>query len=90
MTMTIFKYPLALSPLQEVKLPKDAEILSVQDQRGTICLWAAFPGDDEPRVSREIEIVGTGQPVESFERVDRKFLGTVQQGDFVWHVFERV
>lgn len=88
--MTIYKYPLALTGLQRVEMPKDSEILSVQDQRGTICLWAAFPGDGEYRVSREIEIVGTGNPVESFEKIDRKFLGTVQQGAFVWHIFERV
>ena len=90
--MTIYKYPpkVQLNSTQQLMLPFGAEILSVQVQHGTLCLWAAFPGDPEPRVVREIEVVATGQPVESFEKIDRKFLGTVQMGPFVWHVFERV
>ncbi len=36
----VYKYPLRVNDRQIVKLPKGAEILSVQIQRGDICLWA--------------------------------------------------
>jgi len=40
MNKTIWKFTLDLVDEQQVSLPKDAEILSVQVQNGNICLWA--------------------------------------------------
>lgn len=40
MNKTIYKYPLDVTDVQEIKLPVGAEILTVQAQNGTLCLWA--------------------------------------------------
>lgn len=67
-------------------MPKDSKILSVHNQNGTICLWAMV----SPRLvdeTRTIEIIGTGNSFD--EDVERTFIGTVLQSQFVWHIFER-
>ena len=83
--MTIHKYPLT-ERITQLMLPYGAQILTAQTQSGIVCLWALM---DPARATqrREIEIVGTGWPMDAAER---RYIGTVQQEVFVWHVFERV
>ncbi len=86
--ITIFKYPLTLSDRQFVAMPIVAEILSVQIQPGSgICLWVMV-NSESPKTERCFEIFGTGHPITP--GIERRFLGTVQEGKFVWHVFERI
>ena len=80
----IFKYELKITEQQVVFLPDQAEIISVDNQDGTLCLWAIV-GTNSRKVDRHIEIVGTGSPMPNVERI---FLGTVLMPPFVWHVFE--
>lgn len=84
---TIHKYPLSATDLQTVPMPKGAKILHVALQAGSVCLWAeVFPA--MPKVNRCIEVFGTGNPMdESFLRV---YIGTVQDGSLVWHIYERL
>lgn len=85
--MVIWKYELALKGEQTISLPQGAEILSVGVQAGGIFIWAMVQ-PDAPIENRTLEIAGTGTPIDP--GVARKFIGTVQQGSFVWHAFERV
>lgn len=84
---TIWKFPLAITDIQNVMLPEGAVILSAQSQRDNLCLWALV-SPDAPKQRREIEILGTGNPVPD---VKRRYISTTQMlgGDLVWHVFER-
>lgn len=80
---TIWKFELELTRVQTVEMPASSEIISVQVQRGIICVWAkvSMTASLRPRL---IYIFGTGHPI--LEPV--KHLETVQIGDFVWHVFD--
>ena len=81
---TIWKFQLKLEDKQTIEIPTYAEILSVDIQNDIICLWAKV----NPHMKREIKgiaIVGTGNPLPEGLK---KFIGTVQQPPFVWHVFE--
>lgn len=88
----IWKYPLRTTDRQEVEMPAGASILHVGVQDGTVCLWAMVEpptvpgGSDEERT---IWIVGTGNPVPDEVLLHSNHLGTVQQGPFVWHVYEQ-
>ena len=82
---TIWKFELEIT-VQNITIPTGAEILSVANQHGTICLWA-FVEPNNPKIERVIEVVGTGWMLEPMKK--RKFIGTVLDGSFVWHVFER-
>jgi len=48
MNKSIWKYQLEVTDNQIVKMPKDAEILSVQTQNEEVCLWAlVIPNNDK-------------------------------------------
>lgn len=86
---TIYKYPItsALNPVSvcQIYIPKNSMQLSIQIQNHQICLWALVNPDELPEL-REFIIAGTGNllPNEGM-----KYLGTVQQPPYVWHIFER-
>lgn len=69
-------------------MPEGAEILSVQMQGSTFCLWALV-SVDAPKQRRVIEIIGTGNPARDIER---KYISTAQMagGLLVWHFFELI
>jgi len=70
---------------QTVEMPAGAVILSTQAQRGEICIWAAVSPDDSPQQKRRFQVFGTGQEI---DLISARFLGTIQIGAFVAHVFE--
>lgn len=81
--MKIFKYPLQIATTQSVFMPEGAKILSIQTQFDQVCIWAMVDEDKRP-TQRFFQIIGTGQGFDT----NRKYLATVQQGSFVWHIFE--
>ena len=85
---TIYKYTLELIDEQAVKMPEGAVILCAQIQNGVLCLWARV-WSESPLESRIFFIIGTGGPFPASNRPP-KYIGTVQAGVFVWHIFEKV
>ena len=83
---TIWKFPLEITDIQHVKMPKGAKILSVRDQGGIPMLWAMVNPEAEVE-NREIHIVGTGHMRDMYELT---YIGTTVNDIFVWHIFENV
>lgn len=83
---TIWKYPIKTIAIQQLRMPEGAQILTVQEQRGQVCLWALVDENGEME-SRHIETIGTGHPITGTERV---YIGTYQLegGDLIFHVFD--
>lgn len=81
---TIWKYPLE-GLVATVRMPHNAQILTVQMQQGVPCLWALVD-PDAPTAARRFVARGTGQDADGLDA--RAYCGTVQQGGFVWHLFE--
>jgi len=55
----------------------------------TVCLWAMSRTDEAKKVRRMFRIYGTGKPFKDpLDELD--YIGTVQTGPFVWHIFEKV
>ncbi len=84
MMRTIYKYPLRTLDAQAIAMPETAKILTVQMQNGVPTLWAEVETTHNCR-PRWFAIVGTGNPMPGG---GTKYIATVQQGPFVWHVFE--
>lgn len=84
--MVIWKYELEVTDRQIVRMPVAADLLSVANQRGKLCLWAMVDPENPNKVERDIEIIGTGN---SMPEGRRSFIGTAVIDPFVWHVFER-
>ena len=82
---TIWKYP--IEAVNEIQMPKDAEILSVgYDPQSQLCVWAnVYP--DRPVVTRVIKVFGTGKAI-NIPGNHLWFIGTVKNGPFMWHVYE--
>tara|TARA_Y100000310_G_scaffold151248_1_gene150820 strand:- start:944 stop:1216 length:273 start_codon:yes stop_codon:yes gene_type:complete len=85
---TIWKYEIPVHPTIHLEMPVGAEPLSVGNQNGDICIWALV-FDDRIKETRKFGVAGTGHPLQ-WEMTAKSFIGTVQIGQFVWHVFEIV
>jgi hypothetical protein len=83
---SIWKFPLSGELCDLIEMPKGAVILSVQTQRGEICIWALVDPNAETE-KRLFVAVGTGR---SINLSTGSYIGTVQTsgGSFVWHVFD--
>ncbi len=85
---TIYKYPIKPHTRQLLELPKGTRILSVQEQRGAINIYAMVDNEVEAVELIPVLLYGTGHCVhEEIEEV--RFLGTVSMynGDLVLHAF---
>ena len=76
--------------MQTVMMPAGADILHVDDQHGSLNLWAMIEDLEESMIDREIIIAGTGHGIVD-DGAGLKFIGTALalEGALVWHVFER-
>lgn len=79
----IYKYPLELTPFQKIKMPPWRP-LSIQMQNGVPTLWALVKAHLEPK-EITIAMFGTGCSIPI--KYIASHIGTVIDGDFVWHFF---
>lgn len=80
----IYKYPVLLGA-QSIPMPEGAQVLTAQLQQGQINIWALVDPNAE-EVINVIEVYGTGHDLK--DTTDKhNYIGSVQQGPFVWHVF---
>lgn len=89
MTHTIWRYRLPITDAPAVRMPSDAQVLSVGPPRGdadVLDMWVLVDlnADEE---TREFRIVGTGHPLPADAG---RFVGTTKShgGTLIWHVFE--
>lgn len=83
--ITIWKYPLEVTDVQEIIVPGEYEFLTVQMQNGSPMLWARVDTEVDSKSRVRIEICGTGNPASSKELT--KYIATFQMGPLVFHVF---
>ena len=81
---TIYKYPIEITDEQTVSIPIGAQVLSAQMQGTQLCIWAMVDSTNF-NCNRRVRIFGTGNPVELDS--NWKFVDSVQERIFVWHVF---
>ncbi len=83
----IWKFTLPVTMYPIVSMPKGARVLSVDVQHGDVQAWALVD-PQAPKELREFRMAGTGHPIKD-EIVSWRFIGTVQMGDHVCHIFEK-
>ena len=84
MRQMIYKYELPFTDESIIRLPLAAQVLNAQFQGSRLQLWALvrLPAAEE---ERRFYIMGTGQ---DFTGREGRYVSTVQDGIFVWHIFE--
>jgi len=85
MIKQIWKYKLD-AVHNEIQIPSDGKVLAVQTQNEIPHIWVLVNSDNEMQ-TRTFTVVGTGH---SFDDTNKKYVGTFQDGPFVWHLFEIV
>lgn len=72
-------------------MPKDAEILTIQTENETPCIWALVNPEKAIEL-RYFEIYKTNQDIHCDMGVERKYINTFQLdgGSMVFHLFERI
>ena len=87
---TIHKYKLEIKDIQEIEIPAFAQILSVQTQFETPCIWAMVDTDHK-KVKYKFRTIGTGPQLDD-DDVNGKYIGTYQLrgGELVFHVWQMI
>ena len=80
----IYKYQITDANQGKIMMPKGAVIISAQYQNGIPTIWAVVDINQE-LTERRFDIYGTGMHVDMRGRCH---LATVQDGIYVWHIFE--
>lgn len=82
----IYKYSLQMSDefAWQVDMPMGSVILSFQVQNDTPTIWVSQYPDMKEFETRKFFMVGTGHQFDG----DSIYIGTIQVGRFVWHLFE--
>ena len=86
--MRILKYYIPL-PGIDIYIPLLSKVLSFQMQNGQPVLWVLADDNvtEDQKYLVHFRYIGTGQEV-SKEMLNGKYIGTIQDGMFVWHLFE--
>ncbi len=85
MKKQIWKYKLD-GVVNDIQIPMEAKVLTVQVQNEVPHIWVLVSPENEVE-TRKFMVVGTGHP---FDDTSMKYIGTFQDGPFVWHLFENV
>jgi len=82
---TVWRFPLRLTDEQVIQVPKDAEILCVKNQEGSLQIYAEVERDTLSFDHYTIYILGTGRD----KTFNATYLDTVlmADGDLVWHIY---
>lgn len=82
----VWKYNINPDDYTSLEIPKDANVLSVGEQFGNVCIWVMVD-PSKNKETRKFRLAGTGHPI---NELYLSFVGTVQLdgGSMVFHLFE--
>ena len=86
--ITIYKYPIQPSG----RIEANAEVIKIVsvglDPLGQQCIWALV--DTRGYGSIDYQIYGTGHPINTDWHDRDNYVGTFNDGPFVWHLFAEI
>ena len=82
--MVIYKYPVTLGDTW-ISVPVGTKFVGAINQNGMFSVYALQPGIGTDFTTRKVSLVGTGQSI--YGEV-LTYIGSIQDGDLVWHVLE--
>jgi len=88
MEKVILKYEVNNQNLLVV--PRNSEVLDIQLQREIFVVWFLVDLKEEETEERNLEIFMTGETIQYDMGTTRKYLKTLQKGNIVFHIFERI
>lgn len=91
MSKVIYKYQIPMTDVFLLRLPKNAEILFVETQNDTPCIWLLVNPKLELK-PRYFHLYGTGMEIEEDTLHENVYIGTfkLRNDSLILHLFERV
>jgi hypothetical protein len=88
--MEIWKFDIGVGHSSLNEIPKGAEIIHIDEQRGSVCIWAICDPKAE-KEKREFKVFGTGHTINNETLEKLVYVGSCQTKNqvFVFHVFEQ-
>jgi hypothetical protein len=81
---TVWKYQVPIGHQVTLEIPFGGIVVHTESQDDVICLWVEVESSN-PKAHRSFKVFGTGHEIQMPYAIH---VGTVQQGPFVWHVYE--
>ena len=85
--ITVWKFALAMEPVQDIRLPRGAKLLTVQPQGEFVNLWAMVDSNAE-LINHRIAILGTRHAAPDYGRLAYISTFQLRDGALVFHAFE--
>jgi len=85
MKMEVWKYPIVKHGNSEIRMPHHSKILCFQLQDDIPTIWVLVDSDVMLFEYRRFQVVNTGEPLGSAYVT---YIGTIQDGGYVAHLFE--
>lgn len=86
MNKTIWKFPIPIKRSFELELPSNSDILYLQVQDNSPCLWIKVNPLENEKIHRHFMFIATGQ-AENEENL-KNYIGTIMLSNSVYHLFE--
>lgn len=84
MSWKVWKYPIPIQDEVTLLMPADAKPIAFQIQGDLAIMWAVVD-PHAPNELRKFAVIGTGH---ADIPTPHEYIGTIQRGQFVWHLFE--
>ena len=75
-------------PVMQTMIPNFSRIGKIGFQNGKLCLWAYVDKNDPADQVRRFLPLGTGVDVPEVENMDFVYRSTIENGPYVFHIFE--
>jgi len=82
----VYKYDMPVSSDVTIEMPAGAQILRVAHFNGQSSVWALVDLKNDMQ-SYHFMVVGTGMVVNDERFRGSKYIGSIIDGPFIWHVF---
>ena len=81
----VWKHEIPMHDLFDIDFTYGAKVLCFQMQGDIPMIWVLVNPDEQAREKLHFRLAGTGH---EFSPVYGKYIGTVQEHGFVWHLFQ--
>jgi hypothetical protein len=89
MIRSIWKYKLAITQgAQRISMPAGTIVLTAAMQGSRLCLWADIDSTYRDHEDRWFRVLATGELFEITGTPAPRYIATVQDHGYVWHVYE--
>ncbi len=87
--LVIHKFPFEVTGQNiTMQLPEGFKVLSIQKQKKSYCMWIVLDPDGQKK-EQTFVVIGTGIRIKYEDYSKLKYVSTIQEGEYVWHIYQK-